>query len=67
MPAARPSEAADPLPVTEVVPGLYAHIGAIAVMTQQNEGAIANLGFVVGGNAVAVIDSGGSVREGRRL
>ena len=67
MPAARPSEAADPLPVTEVVPGLYAHIGAIAVMTQQNEGAIANLGFVVGSNAVAVIDSGGSVREGRRL
>jgi quinoprotein relay system zinc metallohydrolase 2 len=49
------------------VPGLYAHIGAIAVMTQQNEGAIANLGFVVGSNAVAVIDSGGSVREGRRL
>jgi quinoprotein relay system zinc metallohydrolase 2 len=65
--AARPGEAVNPLPVIEVASGLYVHIGVIAVMMPQNEGAIANLGFVVGGNAVAVIDSGGSVREGRRL
>src|SRR6516164_4446661 len=67
MPAARSGETLDPLPVTEIASGLYAHIGVIAVMTRQNEGAIANVGFVVGSNAVAVIDSGGSVREGRRL
>src|SRR5438105_4089112 len=59
--------ASDPLPMTEVAPGLYVHIGAIARMAAENEGATANVGFVVGSEVVAVIDSGGSVREGRRL
>jgi quinoprotein relay system zinc metallohydrolase 2 len=57
----------DPLPVSEVAPGIFVHIGVTELMTRENEGAIANIGFIIGNESVAVVDTGGSVAEGRRL
>ena len=65
------ASAADPalpeLPMSELAPGVFLHVGMHAAATPENRGAIANIGFVVGARCVAVIDSGGSFDEGQAL
>lgn len=51
----------------QVAPGVFVHQGVHAEATAENHGGIANIGFIVGAETVAVIDSGGSAVEGQRL
>ena len=56
-----------PLALTEIAPGIHVSHGVHAEAAPDNEGAIANVGFVVGAERVAVIDSGGCLLWGQRL
>jgi quinoprotein relay system zinc metallohydrolase 2 len=56
-----------PISVQQVAEGDYVHFGQIALTTPENAGDIANLGIIVGNDAVAVVDTGGSVSVGKSL
>jgi len=55
------------LSVTEVAPGVFVHISEHHWPDRTNHGEIANIGFIVGEQCVAVIDSGGSPQQGIAL
>jgi quinoprotein relay system zinc metallohydrolase 2 len=51
----------------QVAPGLHIRRGLTADATPTNADAIANIGFIIGRDAVAVIDPGGSLSDGLSL
>lgn len=53
--------------VVEIAPGLFVHQGVHAVFNPENAGDIANLSVIVGKDAVAVVDTGGSAAVGAGL
>jgi quinoprotein relay system zinc metallohydrolase 2 len=65
--AAAPCRADPPLAMTEVAAGVFVHGGVHEEASPANNDAIANIGFVLGDDAVAVIDPGGSALEGHAL
>lgn len=56
-----------PYALKEIAPGVFVHRGVHGLFSPQNQGDIANAGFVVGRDSVAAIDSGGSARTGEAL
>ncbi len=59
--------AAEPLPTTEIAPGVFVYQAPYQLLAPSNDGAIANVGFIVGKEAVAVVDTGNTREAGERL
>ena len=55
------------LEFVESAPGIYVHYGKHEEMSVGNFGDIANIGFIIGTESVAVIDPGGSPRIGTAM
>lgn len=53
--------------VEQIAPGAFVRQGVTALPAPANGGAIANIGFIIGKQAVAVIDTGGSLCDGEAL
>ncbi|MFV0384768.1 quinoprotein relay system zinc metallohydrolase 2 [Paracoccus sp. (in: a-proteobacteria)] len=64
---ARCQKAGKALDVTEIAPGVFVHLGQVALPGPENGGDMANMGFVIGTRAVAVIDTGSAAWMGEAL
>ena len=62
-----PAQSAESLDIAEVAPGVFVHQGRYEVQSPENRGDMANASFIVGNDAVAVIDTLGSAKVGQEL
>ncbi len=62
-----PALANTTLSVSEVAPGIFVHQGRYELQSPENRGDMSNASFVIGNDAVAVIDTLGSAEIGREL
>ena len=53
--------------INEVAKGLFVHFGQQEDSNSKNNGDIANIGFIVGSQSIAVIDTGGTPEIGMKL
>ncbi len=67
LPAVARRASAAMTPLVEVAPGIHIRLGVTEDASSGNEDAIANVGCVIGTNAVAVMDPGGSLGDGESL
>jgi len=58
---------ADTFNLSEIAPGIYLHKGVHVTFEHEQHDDIANIGFIIGDNCIAVIDTGGSVLIGNKL
>lgn len=67
--AAPPDPVVSPTPfvMAEIAPGSFVRHGVHEEATAANADGIANIGFIIGADAVAIIDPGGSRTDGERL
>ena len=57
----------EPFNLQKLADGIYLHSGVHVEFTDPRHDDIANIGFIVGNNCIAVIDTGGSVAIGQQL
>jgi len=57
----------EPFNLSQVADGIYLHSGVHVAFTDPQHDDIANIGFIVGNDCIAVIDTGGSVTIGQEL
>lgn len=63
----RPLQSEETIGLSEIAPGIFVHQGPVAQINSENRGDISNAGAIIGNDAVAIVDTGGSYIVGKTL